>query len=1000
MATAVIDVEQAAPAGRWRGDDFPGWLPPMLVKELRQGVQSGVFLWTFHVFQAALFLIFSLQVLVVEASPGAVQEFTALFWAAAVAGVAVLVPLRGLTAIGSERQGNALDLLQITRLSAARIVVGKWVALVAQSCLVAATLLPYLAIRYYFGGVDVLADLQWLGWILAAAAVVAAAAIALSTLPVWLRIGVGIVACGGAFVALVAILDGPLGRTLTFGWFGWQAAAGLLATLAVYTVACLEFATARIAPPAENHALRQRLLALVVAAAWPLVGWLGTREAAGLTFVATAPLLVAVAVGTLVERPSRVRTLFAGFRRAGRVGRVAATVFSPGWASGLVFLALMATACAAGWLGFVTRFVPAAERPIAIAFAALAAAAIVCPLPVIVLCSRVRYPLLLYGLVQLLCFSAFVFANACKPYELPWADYTAGRLVTLPFPLGAASAFVASGAFVARDVAPTFTTAALAVIGVVLAVMIRPWLRELAAGGRLVRGDAGPAAVAPGQPLAVTRPRRAPAARPWTWRGDDFPGWLSPMLVRELRQGVQSGIFAWTFIGIQGAMFALMTWAAGTFGGRLERGAVRTFAELFWGAIALAIVVVVPLRGLTAVSGERVASNLDLVRLTRLSATRIILGKWAALVGQGLLVATALLPYLVLRYFFGGQDVIVDLELFGWMVAGSMTVAAAALALSTLPLWARIGSVAVVGILGFVPVVSVMEQVFRGRLTFASLGTGGRLGILAGLVVATVALLEHAAARIAPPAENHAGRMRLIAAGLAAAWAAVGVVGSREAFIVTLFAAGPLILCYAIGALLEQPVPIAALHRPFGRWDTPGRLAAAVFTPGWATAVPFVAILAGLCMTGWIGFFVRHEPDSFFIALTLGCLVAVAVIFPLPVLVRWPRVRPRLLLYGLVQVACFLLFVYLLAVNPRGRWWADAGGWMVTLPFPLAALPAFLALNVSATMTSLAPAFLMAAAVTTLVVLGLVARPWLAEIRRTLRLTRDGGRRSAVSRTA
>jgi hypothetical protein len=461
------------------------------------------------------------------------------------------------------------------------------------------------------------------------------------------------------------------------------------------------------------------------------------------------------------------------------------------------------------------------------------------------------------------------------------------------------------------------------------------------------------------------------------------------MLVRELRQGVQSGIFAWTFIGIQGTMFALMTWAVGTFGGSLEGAYARDFAGMFWAAIALAIVVVVPLRGLTAVSGERVASNLDLVRLTRLSATRIILGKWAALVGQGLLVATAMLPYLVLRYFFGGVNVIIDLEIFGWMVAGSMAVAAAALALSTLPLWARIGSVAVVGILGFVPAVELLEEVFRGRLTFASLGAGGRLGILAGLVVATVALLEYAAARIAPPAENHAGRMRLVAVGLAAAWAAVGVVGSAEAFVVTLFAAGPLLLCYAIGALLEQPVPIAALHRPFGRWGTPGRLAAALFTPGWATAVPFVAVLAGLCLTGWMAFFAQQNPNHFLAGLTLGCLWAAAVIFPLPVLVRWPRARPRLLLYGLVQLACFLLFVYLLAVNPRDRSWVDAGWWILTLPFPLAAIPAFSARGGMDKMSLLAPVFLTAAAFTTFVVLCLVARPWLAEMRRTLRLTRD-----------
>jgi len=159
--------------------------------------------------------------------------------------------------------------------------------------------------------------------------------------------------------------------------------------------------------------------------------------------------------------------------------------------------------------------------------------------------------------------------------------------------------------------------------------------------------------------------------------------------------------------------------------------------------------------------------------------------------------------------------------------------------------------------------------------------------------------------------------------------------------------------------------------------------------------VPFVAILAGLCLTGWLTFFARQEPRSFFLALTLGCLVAAAVIFPLPVLVYWPRVRPRLLLYGLVQVACFLLFVYLLAVNPRGRSWADAGWWMVTLPVPLAAVPTLLVLSDGdPTMrSSFPPVFLTAAAFTTLVVLCLVAHPWRKEIRRTLRLTRGAGRR-------
>jgi hypothetical protein len=68
---------------------------------------------------------------------------------------------------------------------------------------------------------------------------------------------------------------------------------------------------------------------------------------------------------------------------------------------------------------------------------------------------------------------------------------------------------------------------------------------------------------------------------------------------------------------------------------------------------------------------------------------------------------------------------------------------------------------------------------------------------------------------------------------------------------------------------------------------------------------------------------------------------------------------------------------------------------MVTLPFPLAAIPTFSAGagDDLGRMSRLAPMFLTAAVVTTLVVLCLVARPWVTEMRRTLRLTRGAARR-------
>lgn len=989
MATATLGVTRdiAADQVGWQGDDFPSWISPMLVKELRQGVQSGVFFWTFLVFQAALFVVFSLQVLT---ESGDAKGSSVMFWIAAVVAVSLVVPLRGVGAISGERVGNGLDLLNLTRLSATRIVVGKWIALVAQSAVVAVTLLPYCTLRYFFGGVNVLGEIEGLGWIIAAGAVVAAAAVALSTLPLGFRIGISIGVSAAGFFAFAAVLDGP--RGIVSPWWTWPTAPwAMLATMGIYTYAFLEFAAAKIAPPVENHAARTRLFALVLAAIWPIVGWRGDALVAAATFLATGPLLLCYAFGAMIERPSHVRTLFLPFRKAGVAGRLAATVFTPGWASGLVFATALAGLCGAGVFGCLHRFASPEQRLMATPFASLLVAAIVFPLPITSRISQVRYAAILYFLCHLLGFMTFAFANAFKYFQEPWWEYEAGQLVTLPLPIGAACSLLAIWESVPRSydltkVATTYTAAGLVVVGIVLVAVAWPWLREFAAVGRLLRGDAG-ISLRTAKRAAV---RRAASAQPWVWRGDDFASWLPPMLVRELRQGVQSGVFAWTFIGIQAAMFALMTWAVGTFGGGPTGIAAREFSAFFWLAIAAAIVVVVPLRGLTAVSSERVGNNLDLVRLSRLSATRIILGKWLAIACQGVLLATALLPYLVLRYFLGGVDVVNDLETFGWLAVTALAVTAAALALSTQPVWARIGICVVVVLAGFIPVVELLEDLTRSRRGRGGVGMDVRIGIMAGIAVYTVAFLEYAAARIAPSAENHAARKRLLAIGIAVVWAVLGVFGpQKDAVLVAMLVTAPLVLCYLIESLLEKPVPITTLYRPFGSWGAAGRAAANVFTPGWATAVPFVGIVSCLCAVGWCAWLASNSSGrgGVVIGLTIASLVVSAVLFPLPFLVHMPRVRARVMVYASIQLLCFLVFVYLAAVAPHGVvTWRNWGGWLFALPFPLAALPAYLQFGSDRELAQYAPVFIISSVLTTAVVLASVTPPWRREMETLKRL--------------
>lgn len=247
MVTTSDAATMATGAGRpWRGDDFPDWLPPMLVRELRQGIQSGAFFWTFLLIQLALVLHAAFTVLATSGrfDGDLLRASGGFFWTLLVITVGFVIPLRGVNSIATERTGNNLDLVRLTRLSATRIVVGKWAALVAQAALVVASVLPYLVLRYFLGGVNVVHELRALGWLLVGSAVVAALAIQASTRPQRERVGLmTLVGFGGWGLLMRSMAGGPPFFSGSPGWFG-------LAVAALYAVLFLEAAAASIAPAA------------------------------------------------------------------------------------------------------------------------------------------------------------------------------------------------------------------------------------------------------------------------------------------------------------------------------------------------------------------------------------------------------------------------------------------------------------------------------------------------------------------------------------------------------------------------------------------------------------------------------------------------------------------------------------------------------------------------------------------------------------------------------
>lgn len=477
-----------------------------------------------------------------------------------------------------------------------------------------------------------------------------------------------------------------------------------------------------------------------------------------------------------------------------------------------------------------------------------------------------------------------------------------------------------------------------------------------------------PAMVGPGvSPEEKARAREV-------WPGDDFPAWLSPMLVRELRQGIQSGAFFWTFLLMQAALFLLATTALV---GALERPGTmlsQSVAGFYWTILGLAVGLVIPLRGMTAIASERAGNNLDLIQLTRLSATKIVVGKWAAIVAQAMLVAVAALPYLVLHYFFGGVNVIDDLVGFAWLLTGSALVAAFAVFASTRPQRERVGLMLLAGIAGWVTLVT--------RL--APMGTP--LGWSASWVAVVipifyiVLLLEAAAACIAPPAENHALRKRLVGlvAAIVLAWTAA--FGLETQLRVTMVVAGLPLLLIAVGGLLERPVGIRRIHTAFSRFGLAGRLAACVFTPGWATGLVFLGVAGGLVA---VGFLARAAATEHLLSAVAGVSLSLAaIIFPLPLLLLFPKIEARGTLYATVQILCLIPYGVQAMLLERSH---SSYAFMTVLvfPFPIAGL--LWLEDGHGIMTELVVAGLSM----TFVVLAVVARPWLRSIRTTWRLV-DG----------
>lgn len=365
---------------------------------------------------------------------------------------------------------------------------------------------------------------------------------------------------------------------------------------------------------------------------------------------------------------------------------------------------------------------------------------------------------------------------------------------------------------------------------------------------------------------------------------------LSPILVKELRQGIRSKLFLGAFLIIQLLLFLYGTTLlmSSNFGG--DSSAELAF---FWSAIVLPMLILVPAMASQGIEKEIAGKTLDLLLLTRISSYRLVLGKWASVVVQSTLLVTSALPYLMLRYFLGGIDIWNELQWFAILVLAS-----ALLAGITMGFWATKVSKLVkwAGVLVFFwlgPYIFVVLAVSSRGVT----SSGSGLVVWVYAFIAMLMMLALAASRIGPPAENHSTQIRLLA--LAAAGAGLTFSSVQDVEVLSMILAVLILVPSIFGALTEKVRAVPRLYAPFLKRTKLLRWILFPLSPGWPGGVAFTCLV--LVLVPWFPlWFGEFRPEVF---------VAVAAMFFYPAALVRNFLRPERQSLGFYLLAIVVLTI-------------------------------------------------------------------------------------------
>ena len=315
----------------------------MLVKELRQGLRARTFIAVFLALQIMLgiMLLFASASDASDRAGSVVSGMIFTFFAIA---VLIVQPLRGVAAIASEIKSNTIEMMVLTRLSAWRIVYGKWVAIVSQSALILITIIPYFILRYFFGGMNLVGEIVFLSLIFLTSMALTALTVGLSgSSSGVIRALIPLVATPVMFFGMIGLTFGGASRNLieSCSLDDREAIIGIvfyIISIVYLGWSSLTLGASLIAPAAENHSTLRRCITLFLLISLMLVTLFYSLQKEAvvlLMMVIVAPALVLA----LTESPRIVPLHDQGVGKNKPVRRIFRLFLQPGLAAGIFFSA-------------------------------------------------------------------------------------------------------------------------------------------------------------------------------------------------------------------------------------------------------------------------------------------------------------------------------------------------------------------------------------------------------------------------------------------------------------------------------------------------------------------------------------------------------------------------------------------------------------------------------------------------------------------------------------